>query len=481
MSHIIDTKPSCHGEATGQEVWEDPMTEEYQSIMKNDVWDIVLRLEGKSVVTSKWIYKIKHAAYGSVKKYKARFMARGFSQVEGIDYEETFAPVARYTSICTIIALAASMGWRLHQMDVKRAFLNGEIVEEVYIEQPDGFVIHEQKSHVCRLKKALCALKQAPRSWYEKMDGFLMSLGFNKSVVDPNLYYHIVGDECLILVLYVDDLFLTGSESLIVECKRSLTYEFEMKNLGMMHYFLGLEVCQRTDEIFLSQGKYTVEILKKFDMTDCKSMPTLMVMDLKKMNKASTDSGKIDPLLYRQLIGSLIYLVNTKPDICYVVNVLNQFMSQPRQTHWIATMHVLRYLRGTVGYGLRYASDVDMRLEGYVDADRAGSVVDRKSTSSCCFTLGFAMVSWCSRKQSSVALSIAEAEYIALCVAVREAVWLRKLLADLFGDEMDSTIIHCDNQVADVFTKPLARTKFEYFCERLGLVENASLAERECC
>jgi hypothetical protein len=159
-------------------------------------------------------------------------------------------------------------------------------------------VIHDEKSHVCRLKKALYGLKQAPRAWYEKMDGFLMSLGFNKSVVDPNLYYHIVGNECLILVLYVDDLFLIGLERLIVECKQALTFEFEMKDLGMMHYYLGLEVWQRTDEIFLSQGKCTMEILKKFGVTECKSMPTLMVMDLKKMNEASTDSGEIDPHLY---------------------------------------------------------------------------------------------------------------------------------------------------------------------------------------
>jgi hypothetical protein len=218
--------------------------------------------------------------------------------VEGIDYEETFAPVARYTSIRTIIALAASMGWRLYQMDVKTPFLNGEIDEEVYIEQPEGFMIHDEKTHVCRLKKALYGLKQAPRAWYEKMDGFLMSLGFSKSAADPNLYYHIVGNECLILVLYVDDLFLTDSERLIAECKRALTSEFEMKDLGMMQYFLGLEVWERTDEIFLSQGKYTVEILKKFGMTECKSMPALMVMDLKKMNDASTDSGEIDPHLY---------------------------------------------------------------------------------------------------------------------------------------------------------------------------------------
>jgi hypothetical protein len=213
---------------------------------------------------------------------------------------------------------------------------------------------------VCRLKKALYGLKQEPCAWYEKMDGFLMSLGFNKRVADPNLYYHIDGNKCLILVLYVDDLFLIGSERLIAKCKQALTTKFEMKDLGLMHYFLGLEVWQRTDEIFVSQGKCTVEILKKFGMIECKSMPTPMVMDLKKMSNA--DSRKIDPHLYRQLIGSLMYLVNTRPDICYAVNVLSQFMSQPRQTHWIATKHVLRYVRGTVGYGLRYASIVDLSL-----------------------------------------------------------------------------------------------------------------------
>jgi hypothetical protein len=363
------------------------MTEEYHFIMKNDVWDIVPRPKGKSVVTSKRNYKIKHTADGSVEKYKARFVARGFSQVEGIDYEETFALIARYTSIHTIIALVASMGWRLHQMDVKTAFLNGEIEEEVYIEQPDGFVIHEKESHVCRLKKSMYGLKQAPCAWYEKIDGYLMSLGFNKNVVDlnlyynivgdeclilvlyynknvvdPNLYYSIVGDECLILVLYVDDLFLTSSESLIVECKCALASEFRMKDLGMMHYFLGLEVWQRTNEILLSQEKYTMEILKKFGMTDCKPMPTPMVMNLKKLSKNSSASAEIDPHLYRQLIGSLMYMVNTRPDICYVVSVLGQFMNQPRQTHWIAGKRVLRYLRGTIGYGLRYASGVDMRL-----------------------------------------------------------------------------------------------------------------------
>jgi hypothetical protein len=222
MSNIIDSEPSSFKEAAGQQVWKDAMMEEYQSIMKNDIWDIVLRPKGKSVVTSKWIYKIKHTADGSIEKYKARFIARGFSQKEGVDYEETFSPVARYTSIRMVISLASVMGWKIHQMDVKTTFLNGVIEEEVYIEKPQGFEVHGKESHVCRLKKALYGLKQAPRAWYSRIDGYLQSLSFTKSEADPNLYLLQVGKSLLILVLYVDDLFLTGDEELISKCKKDL-------------------------------------------------------------------------------------------------------------------------------------------------------------------------------------------------------------------------------------------------------------------
>jgi hypothetical protein len=218
------------------------MTEEYQSIMKNKVWEIVPRPKNKDVVSSKWLFKIKHAADGSIEKYKARFVARGFSQKEGIDYEETFVPVARYTSIRTIIALVAKMKWKLHQMDVKTTFLNSVIEEEVYIEQPQGFEVEDMKSHVYRLKKALYGLKQDPRAWYGRIENFLMSLGFTESKVDSNLYFKIMNNELVILLLYVDDLFLTEEENLITECKKRLALEFEMKDLVPMHYFLGLEV-----------------------------------------------------------------------------------------------------------------------------------------------------------------------------------------------------------------------------------------------
>jgi hypothetical protein len=228
-------------EAIHRKEWADAMTEEYQSTMKNEVWEIVPRLKSKYVVSSKWLFKIKHTADGSIEKYKARFVTHGFSQKEGIDYEETFAPVARYTLIRTIIALAAKMKWKLHQMDIKTSFLNGVIEEEVYIEQTQGFEVEDRKSHVCRLKKALYRLKQAPRAWYGRIDNFLTSLGFTKSKSDSNLYFKVMNNEPVILLLYVDDLFLIGEENLITKCKKRLASEFEMKDLGLMHYFLGLE------------------------------------------------------------------------------------------------------------------------------------------------------------------------------------------------------------------------------------------------
>eukprot|EP00253_Pinus_taeda_P001731 PITA_01731 len=263
------------------------MVEEYNSIMVSDVWEVVPRPQDRSVIGSRWIYKIKYAVDGSVEKYKARFVAKGYAQKEGIDYEKTFAPVARYTSIRTVISLATQMGWEIHQMDVKTTFLNGVIEEE------------------------------APRAWYGRIDGYLQKMGFVKSDADPNLYCLVVENEPLILVLYVDDLFLTGSSRLIGDCKKNLATEFDMKDLGRMHYFLGL-----------------------------------------------------------QLIRSLMYLVNTRPDICYAVNTLSQFIVEPKRAHWAAAKHVLRYLQGTVDYGLLYTKGKDIRLSGFTDANWAGSSVD---------------------------------------------------------------------------------------------------------
>eukprot|EP00253_Pinus_taeda_P030260 PITA_30260 len=294
------------------------------------------------MVTSRWLYKIKHAANGSIKKFKARFVARGFSQVEGVDYEETFAPVAR-------------------------------------------------------LKKALYGLKLAPRSWYSRIDTYLQQLGFTKSEADSNLYFIVVGEEPLIQVLHVDDLIITGAKRLIKGCKRDLASEFEMKDIGLMHYFLGLEVWQEEGHFFLGQGKYIADILSRFHMEDYKPMSTPMITNWKKLH--TFDSKLVDPTLYRQLIGCLMYLVNTQPYICFVVNTMSQFMCEPRRVHWVAAKHILCYLQGTVDFGMDYRQGDGVRLIGYIDSDWGGCVSDRKSTFGCCFGLGSTVVSWINRKQ----------------------------------------------------------------------------------
>eukprot|EP00253_Pinus_taeda_P011034 PITA_11034 len=275
-------------------------------------------------------------------------------------------------------------------MDVKTVFLHGSIKEEVYVEQPEGFEVHDRESHVCRLKKALYGLKQAPRAWYERIDSYLMKLRFTRSEANPSLYFKVENDKPLTLVLYVDDLFLTGADPLIHKCKRELASEFEMKDLGLMHYFLGLEVWQKPGEIFLSQGKYFVKILERFGMVDYKPVTTPMELNFKKLcgSAVGLELGKASE--YRQLIGALMFLVNSRPDICFAVNTLSQYMVEPHHTHWIGVKNLLRYLRGTITHGLRYTA-----------GDEA----------------------------ESVALSTAEAEYIAASMASCEVVWLRKLFS----------------------------------------------------
>jgi hypothetical protein len=299
MSSINDAESSSFEEVDKLQVWRDAMLEEYMSILKSNVWDIVPRPNDKSMVSSKWIYKIKHATNGSVEKFKARFVAIGFTLKEGIDYEETFASVARYTSIRAIIALASVLGWKLHQMDVKTTFLNGKIEHEVFVDQLEGFVLHNKDTHVCKLRKALYGLKQAPRVWCDRIDGFLKPPGIQESDADANVYFKVSGNQPVILILYVDDLFLTGDEGLIACCKRELISKFEMKDLGLMHYILGLEVWQRQGEIFLAQGKYIVDVLKRFGMMDCKSMSTLRVTNLRKLHDSDSGLDLVDPTMYR--------------------------------------------------------------------------------------------------------------------------------------------------------------------------------------
>eukprot|EP00253_Pinus_taeda_P001742 PITA_01742 len=251
---------------------------EYDSIVRNSVWDVVPRPKNKSVRSSYWLYKVKQAVDGSVEKYKARVVAHGFSQVEGIDCDETFAPVVRSSFIKSMLALSTQMGWKIHQMDVKIAFLNGKIEEEVYIEQPEGFETLDHESHVCQIKRALYELKQAPRAWYTKIDNYFTGLGFTKSEVDANLYHIMVKGKKLIIVLYVDDLIFT--------------------------------VWQKVGELFVSQGKYANEILKRFHMEKCKPMQTPLEGNWRKEDATSREL--VEDTMYRQLVGSLMQTEGVK-------------------------------------------------------------------------------------------------------------------------------------------------------------------------
>jgi hypothetical protein len=295
-------------------------------------------------------------------------------------------------------------------MDVKSAFLNGYVDEEIYVEQPEGFDVLGREDKDYRLKKSLYGLKQGPRAWYSRIDKYFQDYGLIKSLSDPNIYILQSGQDILIVALYVDDLIYIGNNvELFQKFKSHMIAEFEMTDLGELHYFLGIEVWQKEDGILMSQGKYTLDILKKFRMTSCKLETTPLEVGLKLYGH--DESKSVDITLYRQLVGSLIYLTTTRPDISFAVSIVSRFMSNPKEIHWKEAMRILRYLHSTIGYGLIYRSTEDFRLIGYTDSDWVGCMDDRKSTSRYSFSMGSAAVAWSTKKQPTVSLSTTEAEY----------------------------------------------------------------------
>ena len=325
MSKVLNiVEPSNYKEASQFKEWRAAMNEEMESILRNDTWDLVELSKNKTPIGCKWLFKPKMNADGSIEKLKARLVAKGYSQQEGIDFDDTFAPVAKLNTIRMLISLATKCNWELHQLDVKSAFLNGDLKEEIYLVQPEGYVKQGQEHLICKLKKALYGLKQAPRSWYEKVDSFFVEYGFHRSLNDPNLYTKYNNQGQIILIsLYVDDMIITGdADDLIRGIKRLMAQVFEMKDLESLHYCLGLEVCRDTGQTFLTQGKYARNLLEKFGMDQCRSAATPLQQNL----KLSSDDGtkEVDATMYRQLVGSLIYLTTTRPDLAYSISVLSQ-------------------------------------------------------------------------------------------------------------------------------------------------------------
>ncbi|KAL0546824.1 hypothetical protein IC582_016742 [Cucumis melo] len=429
-------------------LWQKAMNDELQALEKTHTWDYVDLPSGKRPIGCKWIYKIKTHSDGTIERYKARLVAKGYSQEYGIDYEETFAPVARMMFVRSLLAVAAAKQWPLLQMDVKNAFLNGTLSEEVYMKPPPGTSSPPHK--VCLLRRALYGLKQAPRAWFATFSSTITQLGFTSSPHDTALFTRHTPQGIVLLLLYVDDMIITGNDpQAISDLQHYLGQHFEMKDLGSLNYFLGLEVSRRSDGYLLSQTKYASNLLARSGITDSNTSSTPLDPNV---HLTPYDGVPLEEVsLYRQLVGSLIYLTVTRPDIAYVVHIVSQFMAAPRTIHFIVVQRILRYIKGTLGHGLQFSSQSSLVLSSYSDADWAGDPTDRRSTIGYCFYLGDSLISWRSKKQSVVSRSSTKSEYRALADTTAELLWfrwLRWLLADMGVPQQGPTLLYCDNRSA---------------------------------
>lgn len=518
---VVDEPLTVTEALTGPEAekWSEAIKVEMDSIQKNDVFDLTTLPPGRKAIGSKWVFRVKRDSEGQTERYKARLVAKGFSQKEGVDFQETFAPVAKFSSIRVLLAIATEKGYDVHQMDVKTAFLNGDLEEEIFMEQPEG-VVEKGKEHlVWRLRKSLYGLKQAPRVWYAKLDSFLQSIGFSRCESDHSVY---VNEKSKVLIsVYVDDLVIAGEPDEVKKTKQLLAQEFEMSDLGELHWLLGMKVIRTEAGIHVNQTQYINSMLDKFGMANCRPVSTPMEGKLTAEMSSITaeDEKEMKDVPYRQAVGSLMYvMVGTRPDLAVALSSVSRFMENPGPDHWTAVKRIFRYLRGTSQCGLNFVSHSGkVQLVGYCDADWAGDLDTRKSTTGYVFSVAGGSVTWNCKRQPTVALSSTEAEYMSLCAAGREAVWLRKLLMELGYDQVGPTTIFADNQgslalaknpvyhsrtkhidvqhhfireliqkkvivlqyvptadnVADVLTKPLPASKHLQFMKSMGLGESS--------
>ncbi|KAK1408311.1 hypothetical protein QVD17_39969 [Tagetes erecta] len=366
--------------------------------------------------------------------------------MEGVDYHETFAPVAKLVTVRTLLTVAVKRDWIIHQLDVDNAFLHGDLDEEVYMKIPQGFS-RENETRVCRLRKSLYGLKQASRNWYHKFTKFLISLNFRQSKADHSLFTFQNGESYVAILIYVDDVIVVGNDSAKIEqTKRQLDEKFSIKNLGPFKYFLGIEVAKTSEGLVLSQRKYTLDILKDSGMLGCR--PSAFPFDQKAKLDKGEEETRIDATQYRRLVGRLLYLQATRPDITYSVNVLSQFVADPRRNHLEAANRVLRYLKATPGQGILLPRDGNPILTAYCDSDWLGCPYTRRSRTGYLLLLGGGPISWKTKKQAVVSRSSAEAEYRAMASTVSEILWVRWLLKDLQVNITTPTSLFCDNQAA---------------------------------
>ncbi|GJV72067.1 putative ribonuclease H-like domain-containing protein [Tanacetum coccineum] len=468
---------------------------------------------GKDAIGTKWILKNKRDARGIVVRNKARLVAQGHRQEEGIDYDEVFAPVARIEAIRLFLAFASYMGFLVYQMDVKSAFLYGEIEEEVYVTQPKGFEDPYFPKHVYRVVKALYGLHQAPRAWYARLSAFLLQHNYRRGTIDKTLFIKKDSRDILLVQVYVDDIiFGSTNKAWCEEFEVLMQGEFEMSAMGEMSFFLGLQVKQLPDGIFISQDKYVKDMLTKFDMESVRTATTPYEAAKTKLKDESDPPVNVH--LYRSMIGSLMYLTASRPDIMFAVSACSRHQVTPLTSHLNAVKKIFKYLKGQPKLGLWYPKDSPFQLEAYSDSDYAGSHGDRKSTTGGCQFLGRRLISWQCKKQTIVATSSTEAEYVAAASCCAQVLWIQNQLLDYGFNFMNTKIfidnqsticivknpvfhqrtkhieirhhfirdaneknliqvlkIHTDDNVADLLTKAFDGPRFEYLVVHIGMVD----------
>ena len=494
--------------------WKNAMLDEFNALIKNKTWELVPRPKDVNVIRSMWIFRHKKNYDGSFERHKARLVGDGKTQQQGVDCDETFSPVVKPATIRTVLSIALSKSWPIHQLDVKNAFLHGHLNETVYMHQPMGFRDKSRPDHVCLLKKSLYGLKQAPPAWYQRFADFVTTIGFSNSKSDHSLFIYQKQNDMAYILLYVDDIILTSSsDHLRQHFMTLLGTEFAMKDLGPLSYFLGIAVTRTNNSMFLSQKQYASDIISRAGMSNCSSCKT--PVDTKPKLSASTDSPFVDPTKYRSLAGALQYLTFTRPDISYAVQQVCLHMHNPRVEHMNALKRILRYLQGTLSFGLHLYPSSFHTLISYSDADWGGCPDTRRSTSGYCVFLGDNLVSWSSKRQPTLSRSSAEAEYRGVANVVSDSCWIRNLLLELHCPIRKATLVHCDNvsaiylsgnpvqhqrtkhiemdihfvrekvakgevrvlhvpsryQIADIFTKGLPRVLFDDFRSSLSIRE----------
>ncbi|GJV77521.1 ribonuclease H-like domain-containing protein [Tanacetum coccineum] len=423
--------------------WCNAMYDEYNALVKNGTWILVPRPSDVNLVRSMWLFKHKFHADGTLSRYKARLVANGSNQQHGVDFDETFSPVVKPATIRTVLSLVVSRQWPIHQLDVKNAFLNGDLSETVYMHQPPGFVDSRYPNHVCLLQRSLYGLKQAPRAWFQRFAGYATRAGFSPSRCDSSLFIYTQGSQVAYLLIYVDDIILTASSPVLLQqIVDSLHKEFDMTDLGALNYFLGISVVRHPTGLFLSQKKYARQLLERAHMVNCNPSRTPIDTD----SKLGPDGVPVqDPTLYRSLAGGLQYLTFTRPDLSYAVQQVCLYMHDPREPHFAALKRIMRYVQGTLELGLQLYASATTSLVGYTDADWAGCPSTRRSTSGYCVFLGDNLLSWSAKRQHTISRSSAEAEYRGVANVVAETAWIRNLLRELHSPLLTATLVYCDN------------------------------------